>query len=189
MVTAVPTLETERLILRAFGMEDAESVQKLAGAREVAEMTLLIPHPYPEGAAEAWIASQPEEASRGTGYVFAVIEKASGHLVGAIGLTCSPVHNRAELGYWLGVPYWGKGYCTEAASAVLRFGFETLALNRIYACHFGTNPASGRVMQKAGMRYEGLLRSHHYKWGTYVDSVCYGLTSSDWAETKSAHSP
>ena len=180
MVTAVPTLETERLILRAFTIADGPQVQKLAGAREVAEMTLLIPHPYPQGAAEEWIASQPADAARGTGYVFAVVEKSSGELVGAIGLTCSPVHNRAEVGYWFGVPYWGRGYCTDAAKEVLKFGFESLNLNRIYACHFGTNPASGRVMQKAGMRYEGLLRKHHYKWGNYIDSVCYGITAEDY---------
>lgn len=180
MVTAVPTLETERLTLRPFAIADGPQVQALAGAREVAEMTLLIPHPYPEGAAEEWIASHSADASRGTGYVFAVVETRSGALMGAIGLTCSPVHNRAEVGYWLGVPFWGNGYCTEATKAVLKFGFESLSLNRIYACHFGNNPASGKVMQKAGMRYEGLLRSHHYKWGNYVDSVCYGITAADF---------
>ncbi len=67
-------------------------------------------------------------------------------LIGAIGLTLSKKYDHAEMGYWIGVPFWGKGYCTEAAKIVLQYGFEELKLNRIFAHHMTNNPASGKVM-------------------------------------------
>jgi len=74
-------------------------------------------------------------------------------------------HRRAELGYWIGVPYWGKGYATEAARSVVNYGFSTLELHRIFASHVPANPASGRVLTKIGMRHEGRLLGHILKWG------------------------
>ena len=91
-----------------------------------------------------------------------------------------PEHDHAELGYWIGVPYWGAGYATEGARAVMQFGFETLSLNRIFASHFSRNPASGRVLQKIGMRYEGTLRRHLKKWDEYIDLECYGVLRSEF---------
>jgi ribosomal-protein-alanine N-acetyltransferase len=67
--------------------------------------------------------------------------------------------------YWIGVPYWGKGYATEAAREAVRYAFEDLGLHRLYAAHFGSNPASGKVMRKIRMSYEGTLRGHHKMWG------------------------
>ena len=87
---------------------------------------------------------------------------------------------RAELGYWVGKPFWGQGYCTEAAQAVIAYGFQTLGLNRIQAHHFGRNPASGRVMQKLGMRYEGLERQYHKKWGQFEDGLGYAILREDF---------
>ena len=88
---------------------------------------------------------------------------------------------RAELGYWIGKPYWGQGYCTEAARATLDFGFEQLGLNRIFAHHFARNPASGRVMQKIGMTREGRLRQHVKKWDAFEDLELYGILKDHWA--------
>jgi RimJ/RimL family protein N-acetyltransferase len=174
-VSAVPRLETERLVLRRFRLEDAPEVQRLAGAREVAAGTMEIPHPYPDGAAEAWI-SRTESDSR----TFAVERREDGALVGAIGLRIEPEHDRGELGYWVGVPYWGRGYATDAARAVVRYGFEVEGLNRIYAFHFSNNPASGRVLEKAGMRHEGVRRRHTLKRGEYLDSECYAILRGEW---------
>ena len=89
-------------------------------------------------------------------------------------------HRRAELGYWLGVPYWGKGYATEASQEILRFGFETLKLRRIYASYVTENPTSGRVLEKIGMRYEGILRSHICKWDVFHDLVFYGILHDEF---------
>lgn len=180
MLIALPTLETERLHLRPFTLADAPTVRELAGAREVAATTLLIPHPYPEGAAEAWIATHSENVAEGKQYTFALVRREDNALIGAMGLVRNSTHNKAELGYWIGVPYWNQGYATEAACAIVSFGFETLNLNRIFACHFLGNPASGRVMQKAGLQYEGTHRQDLFKWGEYIDHAVYGITRDQY---------
>src|SRR5262249_8960454 len=122
-------LTTERLILRPPELADAQSIQTLAGAREVALNTLLIPHPYPDGAAEAWISSPRGEND----HVVALTLRDTGEIVGVMGLHANRDHARAEIGYWIGVPYWNRGYATEAARAMVRFGFGELGLNRIFA--------------------------------------------------------
>ena len=175
-----PTLVTPRLVLRLPALEDATQIQRLAGAREVAENTLSIPHPYEDGMAEAWIAKAAEELEHGTGAYFAVLRRQGTLLVGGAGLRIEAAHQRAELGYWIGVPYWNQGFATEAAEAVTRYGFEELALHRIFATHYRRNPGSGRVMEKLGMTYEGRLRDHIHKWGAFEDAEVYGILSADW---------
>jgi RimJ/RimL family protein N-acetyltransferase len=172
-----PVLRTERLTLRPFEDSDAPAVQRLAGAYEVALNTLSVPHPYPDGAAEQWIASQREEFAKDTLHNFAAV--ADGELVGSIGLMMKG-DAIAEIGYWIGVPYWGRGYATEAAAELVRYGFETCNLHRIYAGYYARNAASGRVMEKLGMKYEGTLRQHVCKWGVYLDVVYYGLLRDEW---------
>ena len=93
----------------------------------------------------------PEAFEAGTSASFAVTRRADGILIGAIGIHISLQSHSGEISYWIGVPYWGQGYCTEAARAVLKYGFEVLNLNRIQTRHISENPASGRVMQKLGM--------------------------------------
>lgn len=183
MTVSLPTLDTARLILRPFTLRDAPRVQMLAGAREIAEMTGNIPHPYPDGAAEEWIGGHANEWRRGDAAIFAIVQRATNELIGAISLTIHPQHQRAELGYWLGVPFWNQGYTTEAARAVLRFAFETLKLHRVYATHVARNPASGRVMQKSDMTYEGTLRQHFLRWDRFEDLVYYGILASEWQRT------
>lgn len=178
-MTDQPILETERLRLRPFVLADAADVQRLAGERAIARFTLTVPHPYPNGAAEEWIASHSAAWSAGSAMSCAIERRSDGSLVGAIGLTIERESDRAELGYWIGVEFHGNGYATEAAAELIRFGFETLGLNRIAARHFGSNPASGRVMQKIGMVNEGTLRQHFRKWGELEDIVWYGILASD----------
>ncbi len=177
---SVPTLETERLVLRAFTLADAKRVQELAGAFEIADTTGHMPHPYLDGMAEEWIQSLDDEFKHGDGATFAMTQRASGELMGAIGLTISQHNQRAEMGYWIGVPYWNHGYTSEAARAVVQFAFQELKLNRVYASHFSRNPASGRVMQKIGMQYEGTLREHFVRWAEPEDLVYYGILKSEW---------
>ncbi|MBC8376707.1 MAG: GNAT family N-acetyltransferase [FCB group bacterium] len=175
-----PEIKLERLMLRGFLPTDAPKIQELAGAFEIAEMTLNIPHPYLDGMAETWMNSHQSEFNSGSGVVFAMIELYSGKLVGAVGLTVMQRFNRAELGYWVGKPFWGNGYATEASKALLKYGFETLQLNKIHASHMTRNPASGRVMQKIGMEPEGVLKQHALKWDKFVDMAVYGKLSSTW---------
>lgn len=176
----LPQLQSERLRLRAFTPDDAPEVERLAGEREVAAGTLTMPHPYPAGAAAIWIATHAGGVEREDGLTLAVERLVDGALLGAISLRIEREHERAELGYWIGRPHWGRGYATEAAAAIVGYAFEQLGLNRVYAYHFSTNPASGRVLQKIGMRHEGVRRQHHRKWGELVDNDAYGILRSEW---------
>lgn len=177
---AIPTLETRRLRLRSLTRADAPAVQRLAGAPEVADTTLNIPHPYADGLAEQWIAGRAEVARSGAGLTWAIVDRSSDALFGAISLIIAQPHQHAELGYWIGLPFWGCGYITEAATAVLGHGFGALGLHRIHAHHFARNPASGRVMQKIGMVREGCLRQHIRKGDRFEDIVCYGILRQEW---------
>jgi len=175
-----PTLTTARLVLRPLTMADAPDVQRLAGEREVASTTLNIPHPYEPGMAEQWIGTHQEAYERGELVNFAIVRRADNTLMGCIGLRINQYHAHAELGYWIGVPFWSQGYCTEAARAVVHYGFEVLRLHRIHASYMTRNPASGRVMQKIGMTYEGCLRQHVQKWGVFEDLATYGILQSEY---------
>ena len=177
-----PRLNTRRLALRGLRLDDAARIQELAGDRAIAENTLLIPHPYEDGMAERWIREQKERCREGRGVAFAIVPRRAKLLIGVIGLGFAAQHSRAELGYWIGKRYWNRGYATEAAEAVLRYGFETLGLNRICAFHFGRNPASGRVLEKVGMTYEGTRRQHVLKWGRFEDLAGYGMLRTEFEE-------
>lgn len=178
-MTEQPTLETTRLTLRPFNPADAPLVQTYASAREIADTTLSIPHPYPDDAAAAWIGTHRPAWEAGTSVTFAIALRDTGLVVGAIGLTISSAHALAELGYWMAVPYWNHGYCTEAARALVAFGFDVLGLHRIEARHLTRNRQSGRVMQKIGMRYEGVQREAIRKWDRFEDVAFYGVLASD----------
>lgn len=177
-----PTLQTSRLSLRPFSLSDARDVQRLAGDRAIAETTLLVPHPYEDGMAEAWIEAHAELFANGHSISCAVVRKQDGVLIGAAGLSFDAKNHSAELGYWIGQPYWGNGYCTEASRALLQYGFRERGLHKIHAKHFTKNPASGRVMQKLGMQSEGIQRQHILKWGVFEDVTLYGLLASDFSE-------
>jgi ribosomal-protein-alanine N-acetyltransferase len=173
---AHPTLETERLRLRPYTEADMPELLPLIGTREVAATTLRIAHPHTEEDARAFLelAKEPDKLW------LAVTLRADGRQIGGIGLRLEQQHQHAELGYWLGVPYWGQGYVTEAAREVLRYGFEDLALHRIFASHFKQNPAFGKILKKLGMRYEGCQREHLRKWDQFIDSELYGILRREW---------
>ena len=139
----------------------------LAGDFALADTTLNIPHPYNDGIAEKWISNHRDWFEQRQQAVFAVVLRASQTLIGSVGLQIHREDEWAELGYWIGIPYWNQGYATEAARALLAFGFEQLNLNR--------NPASGRVMQKLGMTHEGCQRQHVKKWDGFEDLELYGI--------------
>lgn len=178
----MPSLQTSRLRLRPLAADDAPALQHLAGAHEVAIGTLTIPHPYEDGMAEEWIATVGQYWEDREALILAMETEADG-LVGSIGLVdLELLHGRAELGYWVGVPYWGQGYATEAGHALLAYSFGTLGLNRVWAQHFARNPASGRVLEKLGMKREGVLRAHQRRFDQYEDAVVYGVLASEWVD-------
>jgi len=171
------TLRTERLILRPFSLIDAPDVRRLAGDRRVYETTLLIPYPYGEGVAESWISTHQTVFYEERCAIFAICLM-NGFLIGAISLNRASPFNRAELGYWIGPEYWNCGYCTEAVKAVLSYGFAELGYHKISARHFVGNHSSGRVMEKAGLVREGVLRDEVIKDGRFVTVVVYGILRS-----------
>lgn len=183
-ITAVPTLETARLRLRPFALADAPQVRAMAGDARVAGPTLHIPHPYPAGMAEAWIGSHVSAAAEGRIYSFAIERRDDGALLGAIGITPDARHRRAEIGYWLGVAHWGRGYMGEAARRIVAFGFAGLGLQRVQATCLPRNPASARVMEKAGMRREGLLRGYVRKDGLQEDILLYAILREEWETSR-----
>ena len=137
-------MRTRRLELRPLHVADASRLALLAGDYDVASMTGSIPHPYNERMAGEWIAS----AQRGEeGVVFAISH--TGVLIGCTGYRAR-AKDHAEMGYWLGKPFWGQGFATEAVEAVIRHAFETGGFEYLIAGHFSDNPASKRVIQKLG---------------------------------------
>jgi [ribosomal protein S5]-alanine N-acetyltransferase len=180
---SLPQLNTDRLVLRAFERADASAVERLAGAWEVAETTLTIPHPYPIGGAEGWIGAHTEQWDAGNQLVLAVCERHEPEsIIGAISLALTTEHARGELGYWISVERWGRGFATEAARAVVTYGFTDLALHRIQARHFVRNPASGRVMQKLGMQFEGINRDAYRRWDRFEDVAVYAILATEWRQ-------
>ncbi len=171
---------TDRLLLRPIEINDAPIVSQLMGAREIAEGSADIPHPYTEQMARDWIGYHTSEMDDGGIIVLAAILKKTQQLVGAVSLSLNYQHFHAELGYWVGTPYWGSGYATEASAAMMDWGFNNAAVFRIHACHFSRNPASGRVLQKIGMQHEGRSRNHMIKWGSLEDVEPYSLLLSEW---------
>lgn len=149
-----PEISTSRLLLRPFVIADAPDVQKLAGHKKIADTTDNIPHPYLDGMAEQWIKTHKPSWQEGTLSTFAIVLRKSSSLIGAISLMGLDGHN-GELGYWIGVDHWDKGYCTEACKAVIDFGFKNLSLSRIHARHLSRNPASGKVMLNSGLKHMG----------------------------------
>jgi RimJ/RimL family protein N-acetyltransferase len=175
-----PSLQTDRLRLRPFIADDAEEVHRLAGAREIADTTNSIPHPYSLAAAKTWIANLPHYFRAGKAVHFALTLRDSGELIGAAALhDIDSKHSQAELGFWVGLPWWGLGYATEAARECLRFGFRELSLNRIYAYHMARNPQAGNLLRKLGMKQEGILRQRLRKWGVFEDVVLYAILRED----------
>jgi ribosomal-protein-alanine N-acetyltransferase len=179
-MTALQELRTSRLLLRSLQGEDIPAIVRLAGAREIAATTAGIPHPYSEDDGQRFLAQAEEDFRSGRSIFFAVTISPEYELCGGVGLDLAMPHRRAELGYWIGVPFWGHGFATEAALAAVAFGFDILELHRIYAFHFAGNIASQRVLEKIGMRREGHSRQHIYKRGQFIDVENYGMLASEF---------
>lgn len=185
-MTSPQDLRTARLLLRSLDHADVPTLVHLVGTKEIAATTLNIPHPYAQVDAERFLAKANEDFRAGRCVSFAISILPGRDLCGAVGLTITDMHKHAEIGYWIGVPFWGKGYATEAASAVVEFGFKTLQLNRIYAHHFTGNIGSQRVLEKIGMRHEGRFRQHIRKWDQFIDIENYGVLAEGFRQSEPA---
>lgn len=175
-----PTLQTARLLLDQPKATDIPNLVLHAGNAKIANQTLNIPHPYREEDGLAWIRHLEQEFAEAVQVSFAIRQLGDEGLLGAVGLKITPNHFRAELGYWLAEPYWGKGLVSEAVAAMLHYGFHNLGLHKIIATHLPENPASGRVMQKNGMKQEGILKDHVCKNGQFHTLIQYRITRDEY---------
>lgn len=169
------TITTDRLKLRLFRQEDADEVAALCDNYNIYLGTLHIPRPYSRKSALAWMENHRENFESDRLYEFAITDKETGCIYGAISLSNNQANRNGEIGYWVGQEYWGQGYATEAGRAVLDFAFEEKQYHKVYGRHFVSNPASGQVMQKLGMVREGLQRQQVRKDEYYKDLVIYGI--------------
>lgn len=162
-------LITKRLLLNPFSIDDASVVAKLAGDKKIHDMTDELPYPYEQHMAVEWINTHDFNSCN---HVFAIRLKEVNELMGCVNILQSYKHKRGMLGYWIGVNYWNKGYGTEAINEVIRYGFEELGLNKIWAESFEHNKASAKIMEKCGMKDEATLKKHYlYKGDKYIDIV------------------
>lgn len=178
-MTDFPSLETQRLRLRRFENTDAPIVQELLSDPDVIGNLIDITLPYSLDDAHRMITDSHRAFAEESAYVFAVVRQSNDTLVGYCDLELQPQHQRGEIAYWIGRPYWWQGYATEATKSVVRFGFEQLGLNRIFAHVLKTNSASVKVLQKAGLRLEGTFRQGVQKDGVFEDIEFYGLLRDD----------
>ncbi len=151
------TIMTARLTLRPFTKNDSVDVQKLVGNVNVSKSTMSIPHPYDNRQATEWIACHQLQWYQKLAVTYAIVYSATNDLVGAISLM-DISRGEADLGYWIGEPYWNTGFCTEASNAIIRFAFHAMGLQKLTANHASNNPASGKVMRKIGMAHIGHSR-------------------------------
>lgn len=180
MIVPQPDLLTTRLRLRQFTVKDAPEVSRLGGDPAISKYTTEIPSPYDLKTVRSWIHGLPILRDQGTGLFYAVTLQDGGTLVGAIGLSgIEPRYRRARAGYWIGLPFWNRGYATEALQALIDYGFRERELNRIYSYCMTCNRASWRVLQKCGMELEGTLRQHIIKEDLYRDIAVLGILKED----------
>ncbi len=180
---AAPILETARLRLRPMVVADASEVARLAGRREIADTMISIPHPFSEAQARDWIARQLSTEEPPPHLILAINRRQDPGLIGAVALRdINYEHGQAELGFWIAVDLWGRGFAAEAAGAVVHHAFTALGLNRVCAHHMVRNPASGRVLARIGMQREGVLRQRVRKWGVFEDVVMLAVLREDWRD-------
>jgi RimJ/RimL family protein N-acetyltransferase len=172
------TITTERLILRIFEKSDAETVTKLCNSYNIYKNTLYIPYPYSIDCALSWMENHVDNFDADRSYEFAITDKKTRMLYGAVALSNNQRFNNGEIAYWIGEEFWGNGYATEASKAILEFAFNIKGYHKVYARYFASNPASGRVIEKLGMVREGILIDHVMKEERYEDLIYYGIINS-----------
>ncbi len=174
-----PKLETERLILDAPKEHDLENIAKILNNEIYSKNTINIPFPYTFDSARFWFTLSENGFKNENQYIFAIRLKDSQKIIGGIDLGIDKNFNKAELGYWLDEDFWNQGFATEAVIKIIDFGFKHLKLKRIFATHFDFNPASGKVLEKSGMKKEGELKAHTKKGNIYHNHILYAIINED----------
>jgi len=174
------TIETNRLLLRLFKETDAPEVTKLCNNYNLYKNTLYLPYPYSIEDALSWMKNHLDNFNGNKSYEFAITDKVTGKLLGAIALTNHQKFYNGEIAYWVGEKYWGNGYATEAAIGILQFAFIEKNYHKVFARYFDSNLASGKVIEKIGMKKEGILKEHVKKENKYLDLIYYGILKNEF---------
>jgi len=178
----LPVLETPRLRLRRFGPGDAAAVFNLVSDLAVAKWTARIPHPYERVMTDEWLRDTDRRMADGNGIAFAIETRAAGELIGSAGLDFETAPGLAEIGYYLGRAHWGRGFMSEAAEALLRFGFETLNLAAVRGEVMPDNAASLSVLDKMGFDRLGRDEVDAPARGGRIPVEVRLLTADTWRE-------
>ncbi len=177
-------LAAERLTLRRLEVGDAARISLLAGDWEVSRTLAAVPHPYDEAMARNWISPALRQGAAGATYHFAIERGADELVIGGIGLELANTA-KAELGYWLGRPYWGQGYGAEAAGRVIEFGFDDLLLDGIVSAPLPTNAASIAILEKLGFTFQCREQQYFPARGENKEVMSFALSRADYAARNS----
>jgi [ribosomal protein S5]-alanine N-acetyltransferase len=181
MNTKAAPLENHRILLRKLRLSDTDGLYQQIRRKEMTRWTFHIPHPYPQPLAAAFIRKSQRLWKAKKSFTFAVLLKETNRLIGLVSLNnVNYEHKCAELSYWTGTKYWGRGLTTEAARLVLPFAFHDLKLFRIYACTFGPNLSSQKVLYKCGFQLEGTLRQAVIRNKKRCDFLNFGLLKPEY---------
>lgn len=180
VMNSFPSLHTERLTLRGYRDTDFNQMVDVLNNENITKETANIPYPFTNEDALKRVEFITKGFENKTNYIFVITKNEKDSLIGQIGLHLDVQNNKAEIGYWISEAFWGKGIATESLTALLKFGFEELNLNKIFATHFLDNPSSGKVLIKNGMIKEGLLKDEYKKRDKYCSVNQYRLTKEEY---------
>ena len=174
------SIETPRLLLRAFQPGDLNDIFEYASDPEVTRHVRFVTHKSPDDT-RAFLKTMEENSQAGSSVVWAITLRGGGKVIGSVGFVAwAPAHRRAELGYALNRHYWNQGYASEAVAALVAHGFSALDLNRIEAFVSPAHQPSQRVLEKCGFQLEGMLRQHELIKGHWHDSRVYSILREDF---------
>ena len=165
-----------KFILRTWAMDDLDNLVRFANNKKIADnLRDVFPFPYTREDGIAFLTASIPGGVNPPGSVFAIV--VHGITCGSVGIfPQTDVHRKnAEIGYWLGEDYWGRGIATGAVKQIIEYGFSIYEINRIFACSYASNLASQRVLEKAGMKLEARLKESIYKNGQFLDELIYSV--------------
>jgi RimJ/RimL family protein N-acetyltransferase len=170
----------EQIHLSEFQPSDQAAYVEHLQEKEIYDRTLRIPYPYTEAHFQEWLGKVDKATQQQGRPVHWAIRRVDGRPIGGCGFDDFQLgkSHRAEIGYWLAKPYWGRGIMTGVVKRLCELGFSEFRLIKIIAHVFAGNLASARVLEKVGFEQEGYLRKHHFKDGRYLDARLFGLVNS-----------
>ena len=175
----------KKINLRTLVPSDARSIFENANDKNVSLYMGHMPYPYRLKDAGKFICRVQKVTKNKTGYRFGIEDKVTGKIIGSIGADNVDRQNKnVMIGYWLGKKYWHQGFCGEAVNLFLKFLFEKIKVNMVYAYAMKPNVASQKLLLKCGFRYDGKIRQRYLRKGKYLDSLCYTILKKEFKKIK-----